>query len=234
MVSSKTKSGKTVFAITPAILPENMHNWVKVDQKINDKNLKNQHATTSTKLELARFHLRNMQSMIPCGKVTDLIPVVVNQDNSVTFSPPNLRKFLPFIASFEAFLFSLTSGIDSFLAETNLICGLQILSNDVCILKVKKEVLKRYSPNHKFSKHIISLYNESWFRYLGGLRNLIAHRSLSYVITTIDLKFYLPDNPDSDDISIKKDIELLPKLSELLDATQNYMDLGFGYLKDLL
>jgi hypothetical protein len=233
MVSSKKNSGKAVFAITPAILPDNMKNWFKVNQKINNKKLKNQHATTSTKLELARFHLRNMQSMIPSGKVTDLIPIVVSQDKSVTFPPPNLGKFLPFIASFEAFLFSLTGGIDSFLAETNLICDLQISANEVCILEVKKEVLKRYSPNHKFSKHVKSLYNESWFRYLGGLRNLIAHRSLSYVITTIDLKFYLPDNPDSDNISIKKDIELFPKLSELLDKTQNYIDLGFGYLNDL-
>lgn len=215
-----------------------MANWKILQQTISEKGntkLSGQHATTSTKLEIARYHLQNLTSMVPTGSITDLTPVIHNDDNSITVTTLVLSKLLPFLTEYESFLFSLTSSIDSLLAEVNLICNLQIPDYKVTIENVRNEVRKKYGDDKEFTNYICSLYDAKWFRYLGGLRNLVAHRVCSSVVSATDLKLYLPNIPQViTPGSIIKHVDFFAKLNELLSETEQSINLGFGYLMNLI
>jgi hypothetical protein len=216
-----------------------MVNWKNLEQKISNVKLSNQHMTTSTKLDIAKYHLQRLASMVPSRKITDLIRVSydekTNQMKIWAFDPTPVFAFL---AEFEAFLFSLRSSVDSFLLEVNLICKLKIPDEKVSLSRVKDEMVSQRGRDGDLTKHLLSLYEHDnkgkWFRYLGELRNLITHRICSSIITSVDYRLYLPDKPEVEPFSIKEDIEFFAKLNELLKETQSFLDEGFGYLQDQL
>lgn len=220
------------------LTPQKMANWKILQQTIiekEDKELNLQHSTTSTKLEIARYHLQNLALLVPTKSITDLTPVIRNEDNSLTIPILNLSKLLPFFTEYESFLFSLTSSIDSFLAEVNIICGLQISDEEVYIKKVRDEVRKKYGGDSEFAKYLCTFYDAKWFRYLGGLRNLVAHRVCSSVGTATDFKLYLPEIPKVIvPLSIIKYVDFFERLDELISETEKSIDLGFGYLLKIM
>jgi len=229
---------KYALAITPIIRPE-IVNWKRLEQKISNAALRNQHLITGTKFEMAEHLLRTLKSMISTKKITDLIKVSydekTNQMKVWDFSYV-LPRVLAFLAEYEMFLYTLRSCIDSFLLEVNLIYDLKIPNHKVTIERIKNKMCRQYKDD-ELTKHLLDLSDPSqaeWFKYLGDLRNFVAHRICSSIITSTDYKLYLPDNSRARSISIEKDFEFFTKLSELLEKTKNFLELGFNYLEKRL
>jgi hypothetical protein len=212
-----------------------MPNWSMMQQELPNSKLRNQHETTATKLELARIHLQQLSSMVPNRKITDLTPVTHNSDNSTTFDVPNLNKLIPFLTDFEAFLFTLTSSVDSFLIEINRACDLRIPDREVKIWKVREKVVKKYGKEDEFSKYIFEFFSAKWLIYLGDLRNLAAHQTIPFPILSTDMNLYLPKEPKViEPGSIEEHIDFVAKLNELLSKTKEYLNLGFGHLHRMI
>ena len=196
-----------------------------------DVELKTQHLTTGTKFEIARCHIDKLFSLFPAKKITDLIELSYDEKtNQWTIFVFNLPSYLACLSEYDSFLYSLRSCIDSFLLEVNLVYGLKIPSNQVNLTRVRKEMRRQYGKDD-LTNHLISSFQSSWFKYLGSLRNFVAHRICSSFITSNDYRLYLPDDPEASKVSTNRNLEFFATLNELLMDTENFLETGFKYLQ---
>lgn len=128
----------------------------------------------------------------------------------------------------DAFFFSLRSCIDSFLWEIDLFFNLE--------RKYVNQIKPRMNEKHKdkeITKLLNSLQGEYWFKYLSYIRNNLAHRKLSKIVTfTEDLKLYLPSGLKTDSYSREKKFEVLPCLKNLYTNVKEFLEKGYGLLID--
>lgn len=230
--------GKWYVSLGFVLQPKNMSKWNELQQKLVTMKLNRlsaQHCITATKIELARIHLGNLALMLPSGKVTDLTPVSRNIDNSLTFEVPNLTKLLPFITEYEAFLFSLTSAFDCFLAQLNKICTLEIPDREVTLKKVREKISKKFDSEDELARYILAVYNAKWFRYLGDLRNLSAHQVIPFPVLDNNLRLYLPAKPKVIEPNfIVEYVDFFAQLNGLLDKMESWLNFGYGLILTLI
>lgn len=209
-----------------------MVNWTNLDRKILSVELRHQHRTTATKFEIARYHLRKLKSRVPTQRVTDLIRLSYDErTNQMKVWAFNLPPVLEFLAEFDAFLYTLRSCVDSFLWEVNLVYDLKL--RRISLTSVTRK-MNRYCKNDELTKHLKSLPKAKWFECLGKVRNSITHRLCSAIVTSIDYKFYMPDDPSASTPSITKNLELFMILDELLQETKVFLETGFNHLEKML
>lgn len=72
---------KKALEIMPIVIP-NLDQWKTVHSRIKGIELKNQHATSGMKIEVARFHLRKLNSITPTKKATDLTKLLYDSETN--------------------------------------------------------------------------------------------------------------------------------------------------------
>jgi hypothetical protein len=226
---------KIILTYKPEIVPQ-ISNWNAFEQKIKNPEIRKQHHTTGTKVEIAKYHLRKILSILPNQQLTDVARITYDgKTNQHKFFASNLeaQQYLACLAEYDSFLFSLRGCIDSLLLEINSIYGLTLREHAITTKKIQ-EKMSSYYEKDPLTNYLTTTFQSDWFKYITGLRNMAAHRINFPLYASIDLEaptnypLYLPDNPTAPKISLNNNFKILPKLNELLTETENFLNISYN------
>jgi hypothetical protein len=227
---------KKVFTYKTSIMPT-IPSWTELEKKITNANIKSQHETTGTKIEIARYHLEKIFVLLPNQQLTDMIEIAYDKETNMhkIIASRTASKYLAFSSELDSFLYSLRGCIDSLLLEINSIYGLNLEDYKVTAKNLKKK-MNFHCKQEQLTNYLASTFQSHWFNYLTDLRNTVVHHINFPFYVSIDLKapncypLYLPDEPNASKISLNNDYKILPKLNELLIETANFLSISYGLI----
>ena len=129
-------------------------------------------------------------------------------------------RFFPALREIDSLIFELSSILDFFAREINILFNLGIDFRNVTFSKVTKKC-ERKQISKPLTNALVNFEKSEFYQYFKGMRNRITHR-LPFVtrgmISLTGHMFFFPDYPESDDVNPKTENEI-----DVLSTCKNWV-----------